>query len=146
MRIAPIFILALLPICVACSMGNASGTSSSSAAGATCRAGTQSMARLELLFGTERAEGPPVGEAEWTAFLDKEVAPRFPDGLTVLAGYGQWRGRAGTVAKEQSRVLLLWYRPGAESEANIEAIRSAYKRRFGQESVLRADGASCVSF
>ena len=32
------------------------------------------------------------------------------------------------------------------SDADIEAIRSAYKQRFDQESVLRIDSVSCVSF
>ena len=84
--------------------------------------------------------------SEWRAFLDTEVTPRFPDGLTVLTGYGQWRSEAGRIAKEASRVLVIWYQPGADSEAKIEAIRSAYKARFGQESVMRVDGTSCVSF
>jgi hypothetical protein len=43
-------------------------------------------------------------------------------------------------------MLLIWFEPDADSDARIEAIRSAYKKQFGQESVLRADAASCVSF
>jgi hypothetical protein len=43
-------------------------------------------------------------------------------------------------------MLLIWHRPSADSEEKIEAIRSAYKARFGQASVLRVDGLSCVSF
>ena len=87
-----------------------------------------------------------MSEAQWAAFLDAEVTPRFPDGLTVLGGYGQWRGPGGAVAKERAIVLLIWYPPGDSRDAAIEAIRSAYKRRFGQESVMRVDGISCVSF
>ena len=64
----------------------------------------------------------------------------------MLTGYGQWRSSVGGRAKEKSRVLVIWYRPAADSEARIEAIRSAYKARFGQESVMRVDGVSCVSF
>jgi hypothetical protein len=104
------------------------------------------MARLELLFGAGRKDRGEVGEGEWRAFLDEEITPRFPDGLTVLTGYGQWRNSAGQVAKETSRMLIVWYQPTADSDARIDAVRSAYKTRFGQESVLRADGTSCVSF
>jgi Protein of unknown function (DUF3574) len=43
-------------------------------------------------------------------------------------------------------MLVIWYRHEATTEAAIEAIRGAYKKWFGQESVLRVDGASCVSF
>ena len=48
---------------------------------------------------------------------------------------------------ETSRLLLIWYAPQAGADARIEAIRTAYKTRFGQDSVLRADGApECVTF
>jgi hypothetical protein len=74
------------------------------------------------------------------------VSPRFPDGLMVLTGYGQWRDSAGGRAREKARVVEIWYRPSADSDARIEAIRAAYKGRFAQESVMRVDGVSCVSF
>ena len=115
-------------------------------AGVTCRAGAATYARLELLFGLGRQGGGEVSEEEWRAFLEAEVTPRFPDGLTVLTAYGQWRSRSGEVAREPSRVLVIWHRRETGSEAEIEAIRQAYKAQFGQESVMRVDGASCVSF
>ncbi len=111
----------------------------------TCRSGMAQMARIELLFGGGRKGGAAVGEADWQAFLDSEVTPRFPDGLTVLTGYGQWRN-ADSLHKEGSRLLLIWALRPAESDPRIEAIRNAYKARFAQESVLRVDGLSCVSF
>jgi len=88
-----------------------------------------------------------VTEAEWAAFLDEEVTPRFPDGLTVLTGNGQWRNSKGIVTKETSALLIILYEPSAEKETAIEDIRAAYKDRFQQESVMRVDGGeSCVSF
>ena len=104
------------------------------------------MSRLELLFGMGRKDGGDVSEDEWRAFLDAEVTPRFPDGLTVLTGYGQWRNAAGALAKESSRVLVVWAKPAPEALASIEVIRAAWKTRFQQESVMRVDSASCVSF
>lgn len=104
------------------------------------------MARLEMLFGTSRSRGAPVTDEEWARFLDTEVTPRFPAGLTVLHGPGQWRGSDGRLAKEQSNILVVWHEPNSRTEADIEAIRSAYKQRFDQESVMRVDSASCVSF
>lgn len=114
--------------------------------GASCHAGSTSFARLELLFGTSRRGGSEIGDTEWQAFLDAEVTPRFPDGLTVFTGYGQWRNAEGRVVKEASRMLVIWHQPAADSEVKIEAIRAAYKARFHQESVMRVDGRSCVSF
>jgi hypothetical protein len=115
-------------------------------AAATCRTGAAAYARLELLFGLGKQGGGEVSEEEWRAFLETEVTPRFPDGLTVLAAYGQWRSRSGEVAREPSRALVIWHRRGAGGEADVEAIRAAYKSQFGQESVMRVDGLSCVSF
>jgi hypothetical protein len=112
---------------------------------APCRPGAAQMARIELLFGTDRKNGGAVGEIEWQSFLEAEVTPRFPDGLTVLTGYGQWLS-GGSVRKEGSRVLLIWAPRAPDNEVRIEAIRDKYKARFEQESVLRADGLSCVSF
>jgi Protein of unknown function (DUF3574) len=111
----------------------------------SCQGQAHAMARLELLFGTARPTGDAITEEQWTAFLDAEVTPRFPAGLTVLEGTGQWRGRTG-VDRERSNVLIIWYEPTARADQQIEAIRTAYKRRFDQESVLRVDSVSCVSF
>ena len=115
-------------------------------AGIACRGSAKAMARLELLFGSARRQGAPISEEEWTAFLDTEVTPRFPDGLTVLSGPGQWRGKDGHVERERSFVLVVWYEPSRAADAHIEAIRTVFKQRFAQESVMRVDGASCVSF
>jgi hypothetical protein len=111
-----------------------------------CRPGAMALARLELLFGMGKKDGSEVSDAEWRAFLDIEVSPRFPDGLMVLTGDGQWRSSVGGRAKEKARIVEIWYRPATDSDGKIEAIRSAYKGRYGQESVMRVDGVSCVSF
>ena len=111
----------------------------------SCRGQAHKMARLELLFGTARPGGDAITEEQWAAFLDTEVTPRFPAGLTVLEGTGQWRGRSG-VARERSNVLVIWYEATGRADEQIEAIRTAYKQRFDQESVLRVDSVSCVSF
>lgn len=137
---------ALVLLAVTLAAGTTTVGSGPSAA-ADCAAGAFPMARLELYFGTQRPGGAPVTEAEWAAFLDEKVTPRFPDGLTVLTGNGQWRNSKGLVTKETSAVLVVLYEPSAEKEAAIEDIRAAYKDRFDQESVMRVDaGAQCVSF
>jgi hypothetical protein len=52
----------------------------------------------------------------------------------------------GCCAKWPWRTPILLYpsAASAESHAEIEAIRAAYERRFGQEAVLRADHARPV--
>ena len=74
------------------------------------------------------------------------MTPRFPEGLTVLTGLGQWRNSRGQIARETSRLLLIWHVPGPLTEAQIATLRSASRQRFSQESVMRVDGAGCVGF
>jgi Protein of unknown function (DUF3574) len=104
------------------------------------------MARLELMFGTSRNDVPHVSDEDWTTFLEGEITPRFPEGLTVLRAPGQWLGRNGRIVREDSRILVIWYEPTRQTNHNIEAIRSAYREQFDQESVMRVDSTSCVSF
>ena len=113
---------------------------------AACRTPARVMTRLELLFGSAKPDGTTINDAEWQAFLDETVTPRFPDGLTVLRGAGQWRNRHGSIIKEEARVLLVWQVASTTIEADIAAIRNAYLQKFGQESVMRVDSTSCVSF
>lgn len=110
-----------------------------------CPGHARPMARLELLFGAN-FPGGKVGPRAFARFVDQEVTPRFPLGLSLFEGQGQWRGGSGRLIREPARMLLIWYEPSASSEAKIEAIRAAYKKRFRQQSVLRVDGRSCVSF
>jgi hypothetical protein len=106
--------------------------------------------RTELFFGTARPDGSAVSEAEFKQFLDQEITPRFPDGLTLLTGLGQFRGSSGQIVQERSMLLILLYpRESARSGSQkIEEIRALYKTRFQQESVLRVDERlpACVSF
>jgi hypothetical protein len=112
----------------------------------SCRSPARAMTRLEMLFGSTRPNGPLITDDEWELFVDAEVTPRFPAGLTVLRGPGQWQERSGAVSREDSRILVIWYEPKSQHDTGIEAIRSAYKTRFDQESVMRVEGSSCVSF
>jgi len=113
----------------------------SAAFAASCPSNGQMMAHTELFFGAGH-----VSDAQWKAFLSREVTPRFPDGLTALDGYGQWKRPDSKISAERSRMLLLWHMPTPDADARIDAIRDAYKKRFHQLSVMRVDSADCVSF
>jgi hypothetical protein len=106
---------------------------------------TLHFARTELFFGTAQPDGV-VTEEEFVTFLDAEITPRFPDGLTLLKGDGQFRGEDGVIIKEQSFVLILLYplEGFRESSRKIETIRRLYKEMFHQESVLRVDDPLAV--
>jgi uncharacterized protein DUF3574 len=99
------------------------------------------MARVDLFFGGSKVTPRAFGQ-----FLAREVTPRFPEGLSLFDGYGQWRDAAKRISHERSRLLVIYYQPDAVSDDKIEAIRSAYEKRFHQKSVLRADSTACVAF
>jgi hypothetical protein len=102
--------------------------------------------RTELYFGLSRSDGPDITDDEFQGFLDAVVTPRFPDGLTLLTGNGQFRGSSGLIVQERSKLLILFYPWSNQRNRAIESIRSIYKRDFHQEAVLRVDSESCVSF
>jgi hypothetical protein len=102
--------------------------------------------RTELYFGLSRANGPAITEEEFQRFIDTAVTPRFPDGLTLLSGNGQFRDSTGAIVQEGSKLLILLYSFSPEASQSIEAIREEYKKEFQQQSVLRVDEQSCVSF
>jgi hypothetical protein len=89
---------------------------------------------------------PDVSEQEWRDFVDREITPRFPNGLTLLDAHGQWRGEDGNVVREPSRVLISLHPPGEDAESKVEQIRRLYRERFAQEAVLRTDTMQRVSF
>jgi hypothetical protein len=105
--------------------------------------------RTELYFGTNKSDGSVVTEQQFQDFLNSDITPRFPDGLTLITGLGQFRGSRG-IERERSKLLILLYpvETAKSSGLKIEEIRRAYIHRFGQESVLRADEPlpECVSF
>src|SRR5262245_56105688 len=56
------------------------------------------FARTELYFGTATSGGP-VTDAQFQDFVDREVTPRFPDGLTITKAEGRFRNEAGDIVK-----------------------------------------------
>ena len=103
------------------------------------KSGAMPFVRSELYFGTARRDGV-VTEAEFREFVDQHVTPRFPDGLTLIKGDGQFRSERRVVIKEQSFVLILFYPYDTRDEClrRIERIRFLYKAEFDQQSVASA--------
>jgi len=106
---------------------------------------TLMFARTELFFGTAKPNGTAVTDEEFFGFLDEQITPRFPDGLTLLKGDGQFRS-GEEIIKEESFLLILLYpvKDFKDSSALIESIRDFYKSEFDQESVLRVDDPLAV--
>ncbi|MEV5198243.1 DUF3574 domain-containing protein [Streptomyces sp. NPDC053720] len=112
---------------------------------------TRGKAYIEtrLLFGTERPDGgPDVTDHQFLAFIDDEVTPRFPNGLTIQDGRGQWRDSNGVIERERSYELTLLY-PASEArvrDIQIERIRDAYEKAYAQDSVARLEERTTADF
>ena len=105
------------------------------------------MVTTELYFGLSAPGGGRIGNGQWRRFLDEQVVPRFAEGFTVVDGEGYWRGEGGKrTIRENSKVLIRVHKGTAEDDREISEIIEAYKTRFSQESVLRSDERSCVTF
>jgi Protein of unknown function (DUF3574) len=105
--------------------------------------------RTELFFGSLKPDGSVVSEEAFLEFLTAEITPRFPNGLTLLTGLGQFLTAQGVMHQEPSRLLILLYpvEDERDSSEKIEQIREQYKRMFHQEAVLQADrGCELIRF
>lgn len=107
-----------------------------------CEPGDRAMVRDALYFGRNRPGSGSVSDAEWATFLADAVTPRFPDGFTVHAAQGQWRGANGAIERESSKLL---HDGNAAALQRISAIADEYRTRFRQEAVLRERSPACVA-
>ncbi len=113
----------------------------------TCAAGANPALEAELFFGRNIGGKLGVTEARWARFVAEEVTPRFPDGLTVLDGTGQWRDtKSARIVREPSKVVVLVLRDAAKAQAQIDAVVAAYKARFRQQSVGVVTRPVCAAF
>jgi Protein of unknown function (DUF3574) len=114
---------------------------------------TQGWVDTKLYFGLGPADHPEQGisEAAWREFLDKEVTPRFPAGLSVLDVYGQWESQGSSkggsrTERLRSKMLVIYYADNDENRTRIAAIRAAWKQKTGDQSVLMVTEPADVSF
>ncbi|GAM97731.1 hypothetical protein U91I_01359 [alpha proteobacterium U9-1i] len=113
----------------------------------SCSADEAERVVASMYFGRNIGGTLGVDDAEWAAFLDTEVTPRFPDGLTVSDADGQWRdSTSGAIVREPSKVLTLFLGDEAADREKLELIAHAYKEQFQQQAVALVVERSCVTF
>jgi Protein of unknown function (DUF3574) len=110
-----------------------------------CTAPLKPALQVDLYFGLA-TKGREIGGAEWAAFLEKEVTPRFPDGLSVVDVAGQYRNPSGAITREPSKLLVVVVLDAPGHMPKVQAIVDAYKRQFNQLSVLHVERAICAAF
>jgi hypothetical protein len=113
----------------------------------TCPAPSKPATQVDLYFGRDIGGRSQVSDAQWAHFIDEEVTPRFPDGLSVTDAYGQYRDdRTGRISRERSKRLTILIGDATAARPRFEAVVDAYKRRFQQQSVLKVEGPVCAAF
>ena len=100
------------------------------------------MDEIRMYFGVNRC-------IRFDEFVPDQIAPRVPDGFTILDGVGQWRNQNGRIFCEPCKIVILivesWQ--NAIVQNNVYAIRNQYCAYFNQESVLvTVSGLHEVSF
>ena len=83
-----------------------------------------------------------MSESEWVRFVDREITPRFPDGLTVVDAAGQWRDRASNkILREPSKVVMIVLPGMTTTIARLERDRRGLQDPL-QAAVGRPDRAA----
>lgn len=110
-----------------------------------CRAPLEAWTEISLYFGRDIAGIGEVTEQQFRQFAREVVTPRFPDGLTLLDGVGQFHD-GKRIVRERSKLLVLLVPDAGEASGKVAQIVREYKRRFQQQSVLRTESTLCLSF
>lgn len=99
------------------------------------------------MFGRNIGGRLGVSDSRFAQFLEREIVPRFPDGLTVVDATGRWRdAKTRRLVREPSKMVTVIVAQDAALQEKIEAIAGAYKRLFRQDSVGVVIRQACVSF
>ena len=94
-----------------------------------------------LYFGTMKADGSVVTDAQWKQFVNDVIAPRL-EGFTTWDAEGMYHTSSGAVQRERTHVVQII----RADERAVADIIAAYKNQFAQESVLRLRGRAGVAF
>jgi len=108
-----------------------------------CPVGQASLQTAQLFLGGKTPAAP--AERDLSRFVDQEVTPRFPDGVTVVRGGGQWKGSENRMIREASKVVLVVLPASGDSHGKVEAVRIAYRSKFKQDPVVVLPPAACVA-
>ena len=94
-----------------------------------------------LYFGTMKADGSSISDADWRRFVNDVIAPRL-EGFTTWDAEGLYHTSGGAVQRERTHIVQIVH----GNERAIADIIAAYKKQFAQESVLRLRGHAGVAF
>lgn len=99
----------------------------------------------QLYLGGVQTGGPAISAADLGRFVEQEITPKFPDGLTVLEGGQRWEGPENTRLREAAKVVLIVLPAGGDAKARVEGVRRAYRARFRQDAELLMAPPACAA-
>lgn len=108
-----------------------------------CPVGQAPLRTAQLFLGAKAPATPTDGDLR--RFVDQEVTPRFPDGVTVVDGGGQWKGSENRMIREASKVVLVVLPTSGDTHGKVEAVRAAYRSKFKQDPMVVLPPPSCVA-
>src|SRR5712671_7820057 len=118
-------------IVVACLMGagflGSATVSPTFAQDLACQGSQKPQQVADLLFGRKIGDHVTVSEGAWRRFVAREITTRFPDGLTILDGRGQWLDpNTRRVVREPSSVVMIALPGSTEDYDRLNQIAEAY--------------------
>lgn len=106
-----------------------------------------SYQRSDLYFGRDIPEGGTVSEQQWKNFSDSVISSYFPEGYTEWDASGRWKDTdTKQTITEPTKVVTFFGKKTKQRSAALDSIAQRYLRRFRQQSVLRTDIKSKVTF
>lgn len=93
--------------------------------------------QVDLYFGRNIGTRGRVTEQQFQRFLNDQIIPQFANNSTVYDARGQFLDSSDQLIREPSKVVSLITTDTEQNEQSINAIISAYKQQFQQESVLQ---------
>lgn len=104
------------------------------------------LIQTQLYFGLDKKDGV-VSKQEWENFVAQEIAPRFPEGFTIVDGHGFWLSEeTKKTISENSKLVTRIHDGSVMQDKAISDIIDHYKTAFAQEAVMRIDAPVCAAF
>jgi hypothetical protein len=108
-----------------------------------CPAGQGRLRTAQLFLGQDGAS--PEAKLALRRFIDEELTPRFPDGLTVLDGGAQWQGPENRLIRESAKVVVIVLPRRRDAVRRLHAARAAYKARFHRDAGVQIAEGGCAA-
>ena len=108
-----------------------------------CPVGQSQLHTAQFFLGAKPAV--KLNERDFRRFVVREVTPRFPDGVTVVEGGGQWTGADNRLMREAAKMVLIVLPASGDGPARMEAVRTAYRVQFKHDPIVVVPPPACVA-